>query len=85
MDLEQALRDPRSVFEHPKEVLKEASLSNDQKIQVLRQWEYDARELEVAAEENMAGDAPSQLDVVLAALAELQAQHDPAAGTPTKQ
>jgi len=37
----------------------EQSLNTDQKIQILRRWEYDARELAVAEEESMSGGVVS--------------------------
>ena len=52
INIEQALLDPSSTFNHPNDVLT-SSLSHEDKIKILHRWEYDARELEVAAEENM--------------------------------
>jgi len=51
----------------------------------LRRWEYDARELEVAEDENMAGGPPSQLDRVLAALHRLGVEPDIEHSPPTRQ
>ncbi len=51
--LEDALLDPTSVYGEPMEVVKDKSLTKEQKIKILHQWEYDARELQVAEEENM--------------------------------
>jgi hypothetical protein len=42
----------------PEALLAEESLSRDQKLALLRQWEYDLHLLQVATEENMTGDAP---------------------------
>jgi len=50
---EQALLDPTSVYALPMDVVKDNSLTRDQKIQILHRWEYDAHELQVAEEENM--------------------------------
>ncbi|PLX79073.1 MAG: hypothetical protein C0616_12295 [Desulfuromonas sp.] len=85
MNLDQALLDPTSVFEHPDEVLRQAALSRSQKLSILRRWEYDARELEVASEENMGGGPPGQLSDVLDALHQLNAGVDVASGPTTKQ
>lgn len=52
-DFQKALLDPTSVYKLPGEVVKDDSLSREQKIQILHRWEYDARELQVAEEENM--------------------------------
>lgn len=52
-DFQKALLDPTSVYQRPEEVVKDSGLSREQKIQILHRWEYDARELQVAEEENM--------------------------------
>lgn len=85
MDIEKALLDPTGVFSRPEEVLAEMSLSRDQKIKILRRWEYDARELQVADDENMGGGAPSVLDRVLEALHQLEADIEVEKTPPTKQ
>lgn len=51
--LEDALLDPTSVYDLPIQVVDDESLTREQKIQILHRWEYDARELQVAEEENM--------------------------------
>lgn len=84
MDIDKAMLDPTSVFTNPKEVLAEGSLTNVQKIQILRRWEYDARELEVAEEENMGGAVPSMLGEILNALHRLNAEVDTEHSPPTK-
>jgi hypothetical protein len=85
MDIEQALLDPASAYRAPAEVLDDRDLSREEKIKVLRRWEYDARELEVAEEENMGGGPPDLLDEVLTALRQLDAQTDMEHRPPTKQ
>ncbi len=85
MDIEKAMLDPVSVFSCPDEVFDEPSLTPEQKIKILRRWEYDARELEVAEEENMAGGPPDILDEILRVLLRLDAEVDIAHSPPTKQ
>jgi len=85
MNIEKALLDPTSVFARPADVLDDPSLSREEKIRILRRWEYDARELEVAEEENMGGGPPDQLGPVLEALHRLEASNDPEHTPPTKQ
>lgn len=85
MDKEKAMLNPAREFVHPKDVLVEHSLTQEQKIQVLRRWEYDARELEVAEEENMGGTSPSMLGEILNALHALNAEVDTEHSPPTKQ
>lgn len=53
IDIEKAKLDPSGVFASPKDVLAENDLTRDQKIDILRRWGYDAKELAVAEEENM--------------------------------
>jgi hypothetical protein len=73
IDVEKAKLDPTSVFAHPKDVLT-AQLSREQKIDILRRWAYDAREIEIADQENMGGrPIADPLDEVLRCLKELGA------------
>ena len=72
IDLRQALINPGSVFETPEEVLDHPDLSRQQKIDVLRRWEYDATELAVAEEEGMVGGEPVMLARILVALSSLE-------------
>jgi hypothetical protein len=67
-DLTRALLDPTAVFDQPEEVLRREDLTREQKILILRRWEYDARELETASEEGMRGESAEMLDRVLNAL-----------------
>jgi hypothetical protein len=52
---EEALHDVGKVYDRPSALCDDAALSREQKIRLLKQWEYDLRELQVAAEENMTG------------------------------
>jgi hypothetical protein len=85
MNLEQAMQDPTRAFSCPDNVCDEPTLTRDQKIKILRRWEYDTRELEVADEENMGGGPPDVLAEVLMALHRLDADVDPDHSPPTKQ
>ena len=85
VDVEKALLDPGLVFKTPEEVLASNELSREQKINILRRWEYDVRELQVAEEEGMEGPQPVSLDVVLRALRALDAPADTERSAPTKQ
>jgi len=85
--LEQALSDPSNVFDTPDDVVQDNTLTRDEKIKILRQWEYDARDLAVAEEENMAGGNDNDsglLDKVLRALHVLGATFNPDESPPTK-
>ena len=85
IDVEKALLDPGLVFKTPGEVVANNELTRAQKIEILRRWEYDVRELEVAEEEGMEGPEPVTLDAVLDALRTLGAPEDTEHSAPTKQ
>lgn len=85
IDVEKALLDPGLVFKTPGEVVANNELTRAQKIEILRRWEYDVRELEVADEEGMEGPEPVTLDAVLDALRTLGAPEDTEHSAPTKQ
>jgi hypothetical protein len=55
MDFEKAKLNPAAVFKSPQEVVSIQELSREQKIEILRRWEQDARLMEVAEEESMPG------------------------------
>ncbi len=64
----------------PTGVLDDPTLTREQKIEKLRRWSYDARELEVANDEGMGGAVhASNLPAIHEALRELGACEDPAA------
>ncbi|RUO80396.1 hypothetical protein CWI84_04850 [Idiomarina tyrosinivorans] len=71
MSLSKALKNPADVYANPDAVLKDANLTDAEKIQVLEQWRLDAVEAEVADSENMAGGPPDQLPAILDALRKL--------------
>ena len=85
IDVEKALLDPGLVFKTPQELLANDELSREQKIEILRRWEYDARQLQVADEESMEGPQPVTLEAVLQALRAIGTPSDPDRSAPTKQ
>ena len=63
IELKKAMLAPTMVFKDPKDVVANVELTRDQKIEILRRWEYDARQLEVAEEEaGMAVRRPDMFD-----------------------
>lgn len=67
------LTDPAAHYTSPDEVAGDARLTLAQKIEVLSQWAFDERELEVAEEENMQSDGRTiMLDRVLRVLHKLE-------------
>jgi hypothetical protein len=67
-DLDRALADPASVFAAPSEVLRDPSLSMDDKREILRRWAWDEWLLEVEADESPAASHPSRYDEVKSVL-----------------
>ena len=85
IDLKKAMLDPTQVFDEPEEVVANNELTRDQKIEILRRWEYDAHQLEVAEEEaGMAVRRPEMFDQVVQALHALGAARDTEHTPPTK-
>ena len=86
LDLDRALLDPTDVFRSPEEVADHPTLEVGQKLEILRRWEYDEAEREVAEEEGMGGGHASLTHRVAAAIQRVtgeapDASHSP----PTKQ
>jgi hypothetical protein len=71
VDLAKARLDPGAVFASPETLRDHPDLDRDQKVELLRRWAYDARELSTAEEEGMGGGEGSLLDRIEAVLAEL--------------
>jgi hypothetical protein len=85
IDLKKAMLAPTMVFKDPKDVVANVELTRDQKIEILRRWEYDARQLEVAEEEaGMAVRRPDMFDRVVQALHALDVKRDMEHTPPTK-
>jgi len=89
VNIEVAKIDPASVFKKPHDVVEEPTLSRSEKIDILRRWAYDERELAVAEEENMQSSDHDGHDIileeVLQSLLELGADKDQRFSPPTKQ
>ena len=84
-DIKRLMLDPTKVFADPSEVVADLKLTRDQKIEILRGWEYDAHELEVAEEEaGMTVLHPEMFDLIVKALHTLGAERDVEHTPPTK-
>jgi hypothetical protein len=84
LDVKAAKTNPSKFFQTPKDVLIHPTLSRANKIDILRQWEIDARLLAIAEEENMGDGEHSHLGAVVSALIALGDDHkrsDAAAGS----
>ena len=79
------LSNPSGYYNTAQDVLKDAKLSQEQQLNILKQWEYDLRELLVAEEENMSikgddiddqGDLSKDFDEVLKAIRQLDPYYE---------
>lgn len=82
----EAKANPTRYYRRPVEVLRDRRLNRREKLAILEAWELEARELAVAAEENMSGGEPSMLEEVVQARVELGdvTEPDDDTGAPTK-
>ena len=71
--IEKAKVNPTKVFHTPKEVLS-ADIPDKAKIEILKNWEDEARQLQAAQDENMSGGEPSRIDEVRQAIDKLEKQ-----------
>jgi hypothetical protein len=55
LDLKRALLVPSAVFASPHAVVAADGLTREQKIEILRRWEFDARAMHAAEEEGTSG------------------------------
>ena len=83
-DKKKAFTNPSSVFKTPAEVVACADLSKEEKAVILKQWELDARLLQVAAEEGMGEGERSLLTDVKEAQDRLGVDHLKERGAPSK-
>jgi uncharacterized protein (UPF0128 family) len=86
---EQAMGDVSKLFERPGAVLADREFTAAQKLKLLKQWEYDLREMQVAADENMTGPKMENNDELLrevrACLGKLGDAHSPETSASHKQ
>jgi hypothetical protein len=74
VDLERALNDPADLFETPDAVVHHPTLTREQKVQILNNWQLDASRLEGSEAEGMGGEDAPMLHRVRMALAALMKQ-----------
>jgi hypothetical protein len=74
IDLERALKDPADLFENPDAVVRHPTLTREQKVQILNNWQLDASRLEGSEGEGMRGEDAPMLRRVRLALAALLEQ-----------
>jgi hypothetical protein len=83
-DKKRALTSPSSVFKHPADVVACGDLSKAEKTVILKQWELDARLLQVATEEGMGEGEHSLFTDVKKAQGKLDVDVLEEDGAPTK-
>jgi hypothetical protein len=74
VNLERALNDPADLFENPDAVVHHPTLTREQKVQILNNWQLDASRLEGSEGEGMRGEDAPMLHRVRIALAALMGQ-----------
>jgi hypothetical protein len=72
IDFESAMLNPTGAFDSPAAVVAAQGLTREQKIKILKNWELDARNLQVAEDENMAGGEDARLRQVEEALRQVE-------------
>jgi len=70
-DYDRALTAPDQVFDSPMDIVTTQSMTCEQKLKILKNWEANARDLQVASEENMTGPGISRLAEVKKAIIKL--------------
>jgi len=56
MKFEDVLQDPPATFAAPSQIVNSSDFTKQQKIELLRRWEYDAEQLQAAEGEGMASN-----------------------------
>ena len=82
IDYAKALDDPAAQFAAPDDIVAATGFTIEQKIALLRQWQFDESEIAVATEEGMPGGESRLLQQIAAAIAALDP--DGASAAPTK-
>ncbi len=77
--------EPHAAFAVPEHILWNRDLTTIEKIELLREWEYDERQIAVAQEEGMSGPEPELLGRILRGLDALTGGLDLDHSPPTKQ
>ena len=83
--LDKAMLEPATIFPTPEDVLREESLTTEQKVEILSRWEYQAADEAVALEEGMPGDDSDLLYRILTAIGEVAGRLDLERTAPSKQ
>ena len=67
-DYDRALIAPEQVFNSPMDIVTTESMTPEQKLKILKHWEANALDLQVATEESMTGPGNSRLGEIRKAI-----------------
>ena len=67
-DYDRALIAPEQVFKSPMDIVTTESMTPEQKLKILKHWEANALDLQVATEESMTGPGNSRLGEIRKAI-----------------
>lgn len=76
VDLERALIAPEEIFDDPMDIVNDTHMTTEEKLQILKHWEANAHDLQVATEEGMTGPGRPRLGEVKKAILQLCAETD---------
>jgi hypothetical protein len=66
-----AMENPTKQFDSPFKVLESSTLTADEKLAILKNWENEAHQLQTATEENMYGGEQSRIEDIREAIDQL--------------
>lgn len=75
LNREEAKTNPSKEYGRPMDVVLDDSISVSERLDILKRWEQEARDLQRAADENMTGGEPSLLPDVRKAIDTLCQEH----------
>lgn len=85
MQREATATGPAPLHPHPRSILDREDLSRDAKIRILKEWEHDALERDVATAEGMAGGPRTRLQAITDALRTLEEETSDNQDRPLRQ
>lgn len=84
VELTKAKKNPSLYFSSPRQLLAQLNLSDADKLEILKRWEQEARELAVAQDEGMIAESEGRLDEIIAAIEILSPGYHQGASAPNK-
>lgn len=84
-ELRKILLNPAATYTSPAAILADEALTKENKIEILRRWEYDACEESVAGDEGMQASDGELLQQIVRALGSLTGEINTKRTPPTKQ